>query len=171
MSRQVVRQPVCDSLRVIKRSTFEIVHIHIQKFVYIIWHKNKSLETWENSNANSICKMSYRAPAYLGILGYKTKKKEREVFAADSPQTKSVNVKMPKLIAMAAPWIKLQETAGYLPACQAAMLYTRLWVKKRTRTRARVRTSRRPALPIFLGAIKATLVSGLLSNWRPVHVK
>lgn len=97
------------------------------------------------------------------------KKGIREVFAAfaaDSPQTKSVNVKMPKLIAMAAPWIKLQETASLqaaraareLPSCQAAILpcCTRLWVKKRTTSAAGGRTSRRPALPIFLGAIKAT---------------
>lgn len=68
----------------------------------------------------------------------KKRKRIREVFAAfaaDSPQTKSVNVKMPKLIAVAAPWIKLQATArlqaasaarelpSKLPYCHAAVAY------------------------------------------------
>jgi len=58
----------------------------------------------------------YRAPAYLNknVCAYaKDSGQEPRLQAAanKTQKTKSVNVKMPKLIAMAVPWIRAQEEA------------------------------------------------------------
>lgn len=96
----------------------------------------------------------------------KKKKRSREVFAAfaaDSPQTKSVNVKMPKLIAMAAPWIKLQETARlqaagatFLPSCHAAKLHSPMG-QETDNLSGRRQNQSAPSTAHFLGRHKGDL--------------
>lgn len=101
------------------------------------------------------------------------KKRSREVFAADSPQTKSVNVKMPKLIAMAAPWIKLQETARlqaagatFLPSCHAAKLHSPMGQETGNLSGRRQNQSA-PSTAHFLGRHKGDLsLVRVKEGWR-----
>lgn len=97
----------------------------------------------------------------------KEEKKEVEKYSPHSPliapKTKSVNVKMPKLIAMAAPWIKLQETARlqaagatFLPSCHAAKLHSPMG-QETDNLSGRRQNQSAPSTAHFLGRHKGDL--------------